>query len=233
VAVGAIGAAWWLFVRTPDERAAPPDARPPSLIPAPVPDAALDAPAPARYGDVWPAAAVSPFDPRRFDPLAFLPRALAEVAKTVPDAKLDDFTAENVATDGTCDLTERTGHWSLTSPSVQYNFHRASALDARPGAPCNYHLVFTKDGAGGEVGIDIPERCGAKTAPPRCSLGAVLSRVARDHKPSGRRTDRVAYTFGEWAVEGFYELTPAGTTSRIPHEGVADWITVKDDCPPQ
>lgn len=231
------GAAWWLFGAgsngsnvshaPPATTSAPPPLASPTSSALPTPPSTPVAP----VRPYWPGSRLGAFDPKRFDPEAFLPTALADARTIWPGATLVWLSAVSLSADGTADLT--TPFASTTA--VSYAFRSPSTADA--GAHCVHWVFVAEKGAWSETNAD-PRLCGlpssALAGSRRCTLVQAFARVAAEHPPrAGGRADVLRWTkvrlndglyHADWSVNGF----PLA-------EGEASQLSTNllDDCPPK
>jgi hypothetical protein len=160
-----------------------------------------------------PQVAVVDFNPARFDPLAYLPKAKALAKRIYPDAEFTEFEFyENVLPDGTVDLT-------LKSSSTSYYEFRSASHSVFPSTrnatnddiPCYVMVDITATGVSARIRED--DECDHPLrAPPRCTFAEVwqLSRTKDtipatiaylhdgtwffDHDHSGRRSGTATTT---------------------------------------
>jgi serine/threonine protein kinase len=112
------------------------------------------------------------YDPKRFDPIAFLPHALALGRQIYPDA---DFTElqfySNVAPNGFVDLT-------LVVSGDSYIELRSHSKSGKTGGPC--YLMIEPDATTVSVRIRHDEQCDHPIRPaPRCTLAQVWKEASR------------------------------------------------------
>ena len=150
------------------------------------------------------------YTPSHFDPLAYLPNALARAQKLLPDAQLTEFEFyENVWSDGHVDLT-------LPTESHSYYEFRSPAASARaPNHPKNLaqqracYVMVDVLPTGAEARLRTDDACDheLKTAPPRCTFAEVWTKAIADHQPSEDIVATIAFLHdGTW----FFDADHAG-----------------------
>ncbi len=156
----------------PASRPAPTVNRP---TPAPTPAATLPAPAPA--ADPKEITRPADYNPKRFDPVAYLPKARQLARTLIPDAELTSFEFDPVYPDGHVDLTangrDREYEFRSRSRSTLPSGHpRNVPLDR----PCRVSLELTPTTI--TASVRTSEDCDAKfVRMPRCSFASVWSKA--------------------------------------------------------
>jgi hypothetical protein len=238
---------YWLFVRGesgPADVRAPDAARvaataaasaPPPPVPPPD-DTGTAAPEPAR--DVWPAEEVGTYDPKAFDVPAWATRATAGARKRWKDVELVVVHAVHVGTDGLSDLT-------VDERPASYGFRPKGAGPAGEKDDACAFWVVVEATRVYSVADRLRSVCGLpafKPAPPRCTLPAVLAKLAEKYPPRpGKRTDALTFMHvattpaghprkdpvvtADWSVNGFPTFDDAGAPTGLS-------IDVADDCAP-
>jgi hypothetical protein len=137
------------------------------------------------------------YNPKRFDPVAYLPKAQALAQQLLPDAKLTNFEFDPVFPDGHVDLT-------MEGRDREYNF-RSPAKSARPaGVPKNVPverpcMVHVEVGAKTiEARIRTTEDCDDNLVrAPKCSLASVWKQALAQQAPSVGYVARIGWLFDE------------------------------------
>jgi serine/threonine-protein kinase len=156
------------------------------------------------------------YDPKRFDPTAFLPRARELARQIYPDAELYELEFPGVYPDGHVDLT------LPTDASGSYDFRSPAHSDRTPGLPrnaevelrCRVSVTPGKDEV--EAAILTSDDCAQKLrGAPRCTFGAIWARATAEGTPGGNVVAKVGFLRdGTWFFDG--------------EKGVQ---TFPDDCP--
>ncbi|MBA2539857.1 MAG: hypothetical protein H0V17_09505, partial [Deltaproteobacteria bacterium] len=127
-----------------------------------------------------PATRLIDFDPSKFDPLAYLPKAKALARTIYPDAELTEFEFyENVLPDGSVDLTLKTSsssYYEFRSPS--HSVFPPTRNATNDDIPCYVMVDVTATGITARIRED--DDCNhTLKAPPRCTFAQVwqLSRT--------------------------------------------------------
>jgi hypothetical protein len=146
------------------------------------------------------------YDPKRFDPVAYLPRAQKLARELLPDAQLTSFEFDPVFSDGHVDLT-------VDGRDREYEFRSPERSAFPAGRPrnlpidraCRVHI---------EVGVRTvsarvltSDSCDARLIhPPRCSLASVWKQALASGTP-GDLVARIAWLHDEtW----FFDVDLAG-----------------------
>ena len=154
------------------------------------------------------------YDPKRFDAIAYLPKALAQARALAPDATLVVFDVDGVGADGLADLTLSTefdATYEFRSPT------RSIRPDVRPGVPVELPcMVYVDvDATGTEAYVVSRDTCDEPLRPPpRCTLAHVWAQVLADRV----RADAVAqidYLSDGWFVQFGDDIS----------------TSLRDDCP--
>lgn len=113
------------------------------------------------------------FDPRRFDPVAYLPKARALAKTLLPDAELTSFSFDPVFSDGRVDLT-------MDGRDREYEFRSPSRSPAPAGTPRNLpvdracRVMVQMSPSGAEARVLSSDSCDDRLVrSPRCSFAGV------------------------------------------------------------
>ena len=159
------------------------------------------------------------YDPKHFDPVAYLPTAEALAQQLVPDARLTAFEFDPVFPDGHVDLTMGRSH--------EYDF-RSVAQSKRPAdvpsnmpvkRPCMIHVEIEASGA--TASIRTNDDCDKKLVRhPRCHFAGVWKQAISNNTP----TDVVARIAWLSDEKWFFDVDLAG-------KGTGGVSTLPDRCP--
>ncbi|HEY0193435.1 MAG TPA: hypothetical protein VGC42_20100, partial [Kofleriaceae bacterium] len=146
------------------------------------------------------------YDPRRFDPIAYLPRAAALARELLPDARLTSLEFDPAFSDGHVDLTAdgRDREYEFRSPARSaFPAGRPANLPAR--RRCRVHVEV---GAGSiSARVVESDTCSARFVhPPRCSFAAVW----RQALAAGAKPDLIARIGWLSDETWFFDLAPDG-----------------------
>ncbi len=164
--------------------------------------------------------AVADYDPKHFDPVAYLPKAEVFARSLMPDAHLTSFEFDPVYADGHVDITS--GH------SHEYRFRSPSQSKRPPDLPSNVaveltcmiyvELFATKV----EATIHANDKCNQRLIRhPRCTFAQLWAKAAADHLVSGNMVVRIGWLFDE---KWFFDTDP----DMLGKGGVN---TLEDACP--
>jgi len=125
------------------------------------------------------------FDPKQLDPKKYLPFALTEAKKLVPDAVLFRIDAEGVAPNGRADIT------AVEHGSLDYRFISPSRAKRDPKKPlgakqewkCMFRVMIDEQGAW-IAPIDGNECKESLLGPPKCSFEQVWKKALAKGAPS-------------------------------------------------
>jgi hypothetical protein len=153
------------------------------------------------------------YDPRRFDPVGYLPKALALARRLYPDARLTSFEFDPVFPDGRVDLT-------MEGRDREYIFRSPSASQRPAGMPRNLPverpcMVYVEVGASSiTAAIRSSEDCDARIVRhPRCSFAGVWKK-ARAAGVAGDLVARIGWLFDEkWFFDVDLEGKGGGVSS--------------------
>ena len=212
----------------PGAAAPPSEVIPPTTaVPPSPPRAAAAVPTPAAPTPARPPALVvggatvvrpADYNPKRFDPVAYLPKARALAKTLVPDAELTSFEFDPVFPDGRVDLT-------MAGRDCDYEF-RSRARSALPAGhprnvpldrPCRVRVSVGAHAVTAEV-VDS-DTCDARIVrAPRCSFATVWSKARASGVP-GELVARIGWLFDQ---QWFFDTGLGGEGG-----GVASF---EDDC---
>jgi hypothetical protein len=136
------------------------------------------------------------FDPKHFDPVAYLPKALALAQRLAPDAHLTELEFDPVFPDGHVDLT-------MDGRDREYNF-RSPARSARPtdlpkNVPYDRTCMIHVEVGAREVTASLrtSDMCDARLVrAPRCHFGGVWKQASAAGAP-GDIVARIGWLFDE------------------------------------
>jgi len=167
------------------------------------------------------ASAPADYDPRHFDPVSYLPKALALARTLAPDAQLTSFEFDPVYSDGRVDLTSegRDREYEFRSPSR--SAHPADVpRNVAVERACMIHVEVSATGAAAE--LRKSDSCDARLViAPRCHFGAVWKMAIAAGTPS----DLVARVGWLYDQKWFFDTDP-DSTGKFP--GVSSFA---DRCP--
>ena len=151
------------------------------------------------------------YDPRRFDPVAYLPRAQNLARELLPDAQLTSFEFDPVFSDGRVDLT-------LDGRDREYEFRSPERSAFPAGRPrnmpidrkCRVHVEIGVRAATARVLTS--DSCDARVVrAPRCSLASVWKRALAAGTP-GDLVARIGWLHDEtW----FFDVDLAGVGGGV------------------
>jgi len=147
------------------------------------------------------------YNPKRFDPVAYLPKAQALAQQLVPDAKLTNFEFDPVFPDGHVDLT-------MDRRDREYNFRSPSKSVRPPDVPKNVPverpcMVHVEVGAQ-EITATVrtTEDCDDKLVrAPKCSFASVWKQAIANGTPGKDYVARVGWLFDE---QWFFDIDLEG-----------------------
>jgi hypothetical protein len=156
------------------------------------------------------------FDPKHFDPVAYLPKALALAQKLAPDAQLTQFEFDPVFPDGRVDLT-------MEGRDRDYNF-RSPARSAHPAdvpkniavdRPCMIHVEVSARQV--TATLRQSDSCDAHLVhPPRCHYAGVWKQASAAGAP-GDVVARIGWLFDEkWFFDTDLDGNGKGMTESLP-----------------
>ena len=155
------------------------------------------------------------FDPKHFDPVAYLPKALALAQKLAPDAQLTEFEFDPVYPDGRVDLT-------MNGRDREYNF-RSPARSPHPtdvpkniavDRPCMIHVEVSARQV--TASIRQSDSCDAHLVhAPRCHYAGVWKQASAAGAP-GDVVARIGWLFDEkWFFDTDLDGAGKGTTTSF------------------
>jgi serine/threonine protein kinase len=164
------------------------------------------------------------FDPRRFDPWKFFPRAQQMAKAAWPDVELVRIDLQGINGQGLIDFTVSAGDFPS---SAYYRFRSPSAskppagkpLNAKPEGPCLYYVVAE---ANGIRSFKSDYSCKEATiAPPRCSPRHVWKQAQSRGAPTGNYIGQVSY-YSVFGKKPRWLVAIGSDSSRA--------VWVEDDC---
>jgi hypothetical protein len=141
------------------------------------------------------------FDPKRFDALGFLPRAIVLARTQMNDAELIEFDVEGVYPDGHVDLTLNPDY------RARYNFRSVANSQGDPSLPRNVEqeircLVYVEVSATTIEIFSATSNYNCKERPRaawRCSLQRVWALARKDGAPQDNVVAKIS-----WLADGWY-----------------------------
>jgi hypothetical protein len=159
------------------------------------------------------------YNPRSFDPVAYLPKALAFARKLLPDARLTRFEFDPVYPDGHVDLTAggRDHEYEFRSPSAS-----ARPADVPRNVPVELPCVIVVEVGATEVTATVRkrEKCDDKLVrTPVCHFGGVWKQARANGTPADV-VARIGWLFDE---QWFFDVDLEGKGGGV--------STFPDRCP--
>jgi hypothetical protein len=160
------------------------------------------------------------YDPKRFDPVRYLPTALALARRLYPDAKLTRFDFEPVFSDGRVDLT---------MPGDDRSFwFRSEAASKRPAGvppnvpvdrPCMIYVELEPGRVTARI-VDNDECDDNLVRPPKCGLASVWKQALARGVPKDH-VAKIGWLFDE---KWFFD-------TDLTHDGTGETTSLPDRCP--
>jgi hypothetical protein len=146
------------------------------------------------------------YDAKHFDPIAYLPKAVALARKLAPDAELTEISFDPVYPDGHVDLTQKFGDiihhdYELRSPS-QSVVPAGTPSNVHPDLPCRIDVEVEPGGV--TAAILMTEHCDTKLVrSPRCSFAQVMQAAMSRQIGGGDAVVRISWlSDNAWFVDG-------------------------------
>ncbi|MEO8705098.1 MAG: hypothetical protein ABI867_33905, partial [Kofleriaceae bacterium] len=138
------------------------------------------------------------YDPKHFDPIAYLPKARALARRVYPDAELTEFELyENVRSDGVVDLTlpsESTSYYEFRSPA-----HSVFPRGGKPGDEIFCYVMVDISATEVRTRLRDDDRCDRTLrGAPRCSLARVWRNALAGGVPADKPATVAFLSDGKW-----------------------------------
>jgi hypothetical protein len=135
------------------------------------------------------------YNAKNFDPIAYLPKAIAFARKLVPDARLTSFEFGTAYPDGRVDMT------NPGEADNQYTFRSVSKSAGTGDRLCMIHLELGPKTKTARLVED--DECNAKLVRhPKCSFASVWKQAMASESPPKDKAGRIGWLYDEkWFLD--------------------------------
>src|SRR5262245_48245693 len=160
------------------------------------------------------------YNPKRFDPIAYLPKAEALARQLLDDAQLTSFEFDPVYPDGHVELSGRDHEYDFRSPSKSGR-PAGTPKNVKLDQACRVHVEVTPTQIVAE--LRTSETCTERIVrKPRCTFAQLWARAKADHKVDNDMVVRIGWLYDE---KWFFDTDP----DTIGHGGGVN--SFEDKCP--